>query len=65
VARRKLATNEAVLELDLRGVHGGFGVLELEVLHDVDEDAGDGYVAEALVIGGDDEPGGVLAAGGG
>ena len=52
-------------ELDLAGVHGWLGIFELEAFHEVDQDAGDGYVAEAFVVGRDDEPGGVLAAGGG
>jgi len=52
-------------ELDLAGIHGGFGVFELEVLHDVDQDAGDGDVPKVFVVGRNDEPRGVFAAGGG
>jgi hypothetical protein len=53
------------LELDGGGVYGGFGILELEALHEVDDDRRDGDVTVPLVVAGDDEPGGVLAAGGG
>ena len=53
------------LELDGGEVDGGLGVLQIQALHEVDDDGGDGDVAVPLAVGGDDEPGGVFAAGGG
>jgi hypothetical protein len=58
-------TAMAQLELDGGGVYGGLGVFEVQALHQVDDDLGDGDVAVPLVVAGDDEPRGVLAAGGG
>ena len=56
-------TTTSALELEGFWVDGGFGVLELESLHGVDEDGRDGDVAIPLVVGRDDEPRRVFVAG--
>ena len=53
----------AHLELDGGGVDRGLRIFELEARHEFDDDRGDGDVAIPLVIGGDDEPGGMFVAG--
>lgn len=65
--RERTATatvSAAVLEFDFAGVHRGSGIFELEGTHGVDDDLRDGYVAIPLVVSGDDEPRGMLFAGG-
>jgi hypothetical protein len=52
------------LEFDGGSVDGRLWEFELQALHEVNDDGGDGEVAIPLVVGGDDEPRGMLAAGG-
>jgi hypothetical protein len=59
------STDRLGLKLNFGSVDGGFWVFEVEALHEIDDDRRDGDVAIPLVIGWDDEPRGVLAAGGG
>ena len=50
-------------EVQALGVEGGWRVFQPEPAESVDQDGGDGHVAEGLVVRGDDEPGRVLVAG--
>jgi hypothetical protein len=50
-------------EVEVLGVEGGLGVGEAEGFEGFEDDFGDGEVAEPLVVGGDDKPGGVLVGG--